>query len=746
MNDKNATPLHAQANEYHAHAIEQYSQGSFVDAQLSFRLALALISELDGSAQGLGNSLEPSDPEAAAAAFCLSGLINPDFALAYSSLGGVLQQKLHRPQEALDSLALAYALKPGFHHTLLQLALVLWDRDQLDQAYSFIKHSLETDPEPAAALYDQALLELMRGDFENGWRHHEERWNSILIGKLPALSKPRWQGQSLAGKTLLITPEQGIGDVIQFVRYAQLTGKQAKKVYVQTYTALARLLESLDGISVVLDIPEDYDYFCPIMSLPHCFNTTVETIPNEVPYLRVPEVECKCWGEWFSAKQTPAKPLRVGLTWAGNPRHPKDRERSLTFEALTPLLNIPGIQWVNLQKERLPDDFDNFVSQHAWLNPMPLVENFADTAAIIHHLDLLIAVDTSTAHLAGALGKPIWMLLPKVSDWRWLTNYPESSPWYPSMRIFRQPSISCGWQPVIEKMRETLQLWRDGQCPPPAPPTPAEPLKLQPLDFNFLPTVSRPKMNAEQEFWRKKIISNPFWYHRIKLPCGLETPGWSPIDSKLYDVPERLDGLRILDIGARDGYWTFEALRRGAREVVAIDDFSDNGGLPVEVYRRDWTNFDHCREAFGFDETICKRMTLSPYELQEAQLGRFDYVFLFGVFHQLRHPLFALEKIAAICDDTLFIESPILDDFSATKGGLNCGYPDQMLMEFCPNSQFENNPANWWIPTLQTLALMTHAAGFTEVDGWKMNELPIRQNQCRGFVKASRKRNIPVPE
>ncbi|MBH25806.1 MAG: hypothetical protein CMH57_15475 [Myxococcales bacterium] len=235
---------------------------------------------------------------------------------------------------------------------------------------------------------------------------------------------------------------------------------------------------------------------------------------------------------------------------------------------------------------------------------------------------------------------------------------------------------------------------------------------------------------------RARVEAHPYWYHRIELPGGVVTPGWAPLQPDAYGVPERLDGLRVLDVGAWDGFWSFEALRRGAREVVAIDDFSDHLGFLDEGARAaGWESFDLCREALGLDASSCARHHMSVYEISEERLGRFDVVFLFGVLYHLRYPLLGLDRVSAVCDRALYVESAILDDFSAYQGGLGRGYRGgHVVAEFYPQAQYGNNPSNWWVPTLSCLGALMRAAGFAQVQGWALTEQPTSLQQCRGFA------------
>ncbi len=235
------------------------------------------------------------------------------------------------------------------------------------------------------------------------------------------------------------------------------------------------------------------------------------------------------------------------------------------------------------------------------------------------------------------------------------------------------------------------------------------------------------------------IEAQPFWYHKIELPGGIVTPGWAPLDKTSYGIPEDLTGKRVLDVGAWDGFWSFEAMKRGAREVVAIDDFSDYLGSLDKRDRPGWQTFDLCRDALGFDHDACQRIEMSVYDITEENLGRFDVVFCFGVLYHLRHPLLALDHLAALCDESIHVESAILDDFSPYRGGMGKGYDgSQMVMEFYPDKQYGNNETNWWAPTITCLGHMVRSSGFGHVEGWKLvNDTPTQLSHCRGFARGT---------
>ncbi|TFG41723.1 MAG: tetratricopeptide repeat protein, partial [Syntrophobacterales bacterium] len=231
------------------------------------------------------------------------------------------------------------------------------------------------------------------------------------------------------------------------------------------------------------------------------------------------------------------------------------------------------------------------------------------------------------------------------------------------------------------------------------------------------------------------INSFSFWYHKIDLGNGIVTPGWAPISPQAYRIPDDFTGKRVLDVGTWDGYWTFEALRRGAREVIAIDDFSDYLGALDKRDRKAWETFDLCKKALGYPDERCKRVELSIYDLNESTFGHFDIIFFFGTLYNLRYPLLALDILSTICDQEIYVETAILDDFSPYRNGLGNGYAGkQMVMEFYPHDEYGSNQSNWWAPTLYCLLNMMDTAGFTDCRGWKLMDAPTELSHCRGFA------------
>lgn len=635
----------------------------------------------------------------------------------------------------------------------VNLGLVLLKTGRPVEAVAHFRQAIATLPSYDLAKYNLAVTLLLLGHYEEGWALHESRWQSVLKQHAATrnLGRPHWDGASFPDKTLLIHWEQGFGDTLQFIRYALLAAERGGRVIVVVQKPLVRLLEEIDGIEVVSEVPEGFDFFCHMLSLPRVFGTTLNSIPAAPSYVQPPSDARRHWARWFDKRGGSSGKIRIGVAWAGNVSHINDIARSIAFDDLAPLWEIEGVQWVLLQMDGKGPDVVDAVRTNGWLDPMGDVRDYGDTAAIIELLDLVISVDTSVVHLAGALGKPVWAMLPFDPDWRWARQYPDSSPWYPSMRLFRQEALG-EWHPVIRRVADALrcELSLPGATPPdsgaeldelPVVAIDHERAALPPMAVKESDTgpeggvTPTPEEEATRDL-AERVRCQPYWYHRIPLPGGIHSPGWAPLYPETYELPDRLDGMRVLDVGAWDGYWTFEALKRGAREVVAIDDFSDTQGVEHSVAWRSWSTFDLCKEALGYDDSVCRRIEMSVYEASEAFLGRFDVILFFGTLHQLRYPLLALDRLAAICDGEIYIESPILDDYSPYRG-LLAGYPNgQMLMEYYPERQYGNNPANNWSPTLQCLGLMVRSAGFPEPEGWKLEDRPRRLSLCRGFVKA----------
>jgi tetratricopeptide (TPR) repeat protein len=364
----------------------------------------------------------------------------------WNTLGGALIYR--KPAaEAEECFRRVIRLKPEYSkgHVNLGTALKLLGRTKEMRAEYEL--GLALDPESAGARYNLALADLREGGYREGWAGHEWRWKfRELKPKLRHFRQPLWRGEELAGKTILLYAEQGYGDTIQFVRYVPLVLGRGGRVVLEVQRAVARLVGSVAGVDQVVargeQLPE-FDVQCPLMSLPWVFGTEVETIPSATPYLAVEPEAVDAARARF-----PGEGLRVGMVWAGNPRLRNDRARSIPVEKLDPLTRVSGVSLFSLQKET-----------SACLDGMHDAGtgfgDFADTAAMVRTLDLVVSVDTAVAHLAGALGVPVWVLLPERADWRWLEER-EDSPWYPSARLFRQ-RMEGDWDEVVERVCEAVR-------------------------------------------------------------------------------------------------------------------------------------------------------------------------------------------------------------------------------------------------------------------------------------------------
>ena len=293
------------------------------------------------------------------------------------------------------------------------------------------------------------LLQLLQGDYSSGWSNYEVRWKAYTPRIVP---RPLWLGkEDLTGKRILLHGEQGLGDSLQFLRYVPMVQAIGGQVVLDLPKGLIRLGEQLPNLVAAVNSGDPlplFDFHTPLMSLPLALGTTLETVPALVPYLTVPEEAIKK----AAALVWPEKGLRVGFAWTGNPSHPKNRARSVPLELLESILNLEGAHFFSLQMGPSVAELASVKAQVTDL--APVTGDMADTAAQMEQMDLIISIDTSMAHLAGALGKPLWVFLSVLPDWRWLLER-EDSPWYPTARLFRQTEKG-NWLPVIEKMRTAL--------------------------------------------------------------------------------------------------------------------------------------------------------------------------------------------------------------------------------------------------------------------------------------------------
>ncbi len=368
---------------------------------------------------------------------------------------GLVLHKLGRNQEALVHFDRALALKPDFLEALNHRGSALGELHRFDEALASFAHAVALKPDFADAHWNAALLKLLLGDFEHGWQDREWGRRCRAVGFVERqFSQPRWIGETpLAGKTVLLHSDEGLGDTIQFARYAPLLAARGARVILEVDPALHPLLAGMDGIVCVprgAEAVPEFDLHCPLSSLPLACGTRLETIPADAGVPAPPQAVVDAW----KARLGPHHRLRVGLAWSGNPSHGNDRNRSVPLRMLAPLLDCEAT-FVSLQKELRPADAACLQEQGAIIDLTAHLSDFVETAALLSCLDLVITVDTSVAHLAGALSRPTWLMLPYTPDYRWLLDRSDS-PWYRTMRLFRQDARR-DYAPVIEAIGCELQ-------------------------------------------------------------------------------------------------------------------------------------------------------------------------------------------------------------------------------------------------------------------------------------------------
>jgi tetratricopeptide (TPR) repeat protein len=413
--------------------------------------------------------------------------LKPDHADALNDRGNALDL-LRRRDEALESYERALRVRPGHIHALCGRANILqafgrqeealraydeviaidarylhaWNgRGNALMALNRHREALESflraqaiDPAHPASNFNEGLARLSLGEFEIGWRRHEARWAlPSWLQRRREFEAPLWLGQSdPRGKVLLLHAEQGFGDTLQFCRYVPLVAATGARVVLEVQPALGELLCQLPGVETLLTRGEPiprFDLHCPLLSLPLAMSGTLGTIPPPPPALHADADRLAQWGERLGARECP----RIGIAWQGNAGHDNDYNRSIRLERLRPLLDLE-FEFVSLQQRVPPRDAAALAECPHVRQFDDELRDFSETAALIAHLDLVVAVDTSVAHVAATMGKPVWVLLPWVADWRWLIDRGDS-PWYPSVRLFRQPHAGA-WDEVVDRVRLAL--------------------------------------------------------------------------------------------------------------------------------------------------------------------------------------------------------------------------------------------------------------------------------------------------
>jgi tetratricopeptide (TPR) repeat protein len=433
--------------------------GQREEAIACYQKVLALQPDHADAHNNLGAQFELAGlPEPAMASYRQALALRPVFPEAHNNLGNALLADGHA-DAAIASYTTAIAQRPDYAEAHNNLGNALQAAGRLDEALLSHDRALALRPGLPGARWNKAFALLLQGDFAAGWRLFESRWE--LLDNHPEVAiftAPLWLGDApLAGRTLLVHHEQGLGDTLQMLRYVPLLAAQGARVVVQVPATLAALAATVTGVASVVTAGEPlpaHDLHCPCMSLPLACRTTLATIPAVVPYLVVPDAVGALWRTRLGDTRSDERAgPRIGLAWSGSTAHRNDRQRSLALRQLLPLLEMRA-EFHSLQKEYRPGEHEQLIAHggvHDWSASL---DTLADTAGLIAQLDLVIAVDTAVAHLAGALGKPVWLLLPAAPDYRWLLGRTDS-PWYPTMRLFRQPAFG-DWESVLAAVATAL--------------------------------------------------------------------------------------------------------------------------------------------------------------------------------------------------------------------------------------------------------------------------------------------------
>jgi tetratricopeptide (TPR) repeat protein len=431
-----------------------HEKGRIEEAEAHYKMALELDPTLADAYYNLGKLLQEKGRIDESIAYYEKALqLNPDSAEVNNNLGFCLQEK-GQSAEALRYFKKALELDPNFAEAYYNLALFHQDRNLIERAIEYYREAIKLNPDFVGAHWNMACALLLSGNFEVGWREYEWRWK-LKGHRGYQISRPRWDGSVISGRTILLHAEQGFGDAIQFVRYAPLVAERGGRVILQCPENLAALFKRVHGVERVIadggQLPEIY-LQCPLLSLPLVLGTTLGNIPAEIPYISADPLLALKWEEKLRRDDSR---LKIGLVWAGRIKEERERPRSCSLDVFSSLSHIAEIIFYSLQKGEAAVQTRNSPRGMNLIDLTEKINDFSDTAAFIKNLDLIISVDTAVAHLAGALGKPVWTLLPFSPDWRWMLNR-EDNPWYPTMRLFRQPSPG-DWETVIQCVERELE-------------------------------------------------------------------------------------------------------------------------------------------------------------------------------------------------------------------------------------------------------------------------------------------------
>jgi len=442
---------------YNTFGVIMSEAGNDQGAIKSYRKAIELNSDYASAYCNLGNCLQKQSHYEESIEYYQQAInLTPDYADAYNGLA-VGFYRLGNYNEAMKNCRKAIELKADHAQAYNTLAAVLEMLQRYDEAIECYDKTVEYAPDYAEAYCSRGILHLRHGRFAKGWDDYQWRLKTEKVKGTLLYGKPFWQGEDFQGKTLLVQSEQGFGDSMQFVRYLPMVKARGGKVVLAEKPELIDLLGNLEGVDDLVDIRQladrgvGYDLYVPLLNLPAIFNTDMDTIPIRLPYLFANESKVDHW-----CKAIGEDGFKVGIVWAGDPIHTNDHNRSCRLKDFMSLAKLKNVNLFSLQKGSCVDQIKNWPSD---IEPIEDIgqgfNDFSDTAAAIENMDLIISVDTSVIHLAGAMGKTAWLIIPYESDWRWMLDR-QDSPWYPTVRIFRQKQHS-GWEELFDRVADSLE-------------------------------------------------------------------------------------------------------------------------------------------------------------------------------------------------------------------------------------------------------------------------------------------------
>jgi len=430
--------------------------GHFEEAVAAYRQAIALEPTAAPPWSNLGLALRQLRQFEQSESACRRALeLDPNYAGAYQNLCNVLGDR-GKPDEAIAAGQRAAELDGGNATVWADLGAAYIEANDLAPAALAFERAIQIDPNNAAGHHNLAQALLLQGEFERGWREYEWRWRCPEFPSPPRnFPQKQWDGSPLDGRTLLIHAEQGLGDTMMFARYLPIVAQRGGRVLFEVQKELRELLKNFPGTDQVIargQVIPAVDLQCPLLSLPIAMGTQVQTIPVDVPYIQADPKRVAQWDQRLAPQRNG---LRVGIVWAGRPTHTNDHNRSCRLVDFAPLAAIEGITFYSLQIGPAASQAANPPAGMQLIDLGAELQDYSDTAAVVSQLDLVISVDTSVVHLTGAMGRPVWVLLPLNCDWRWIKGR-DDSPWYPMMRLFRQTAPNS-WPEVFERVAGELR-------------------------------------------------------------------------------------------------------------------------------------------------------------------------------------------------------------------------------------------------------------------------------------------------